>query len=123
MISATDARQRVQENLQGFPPAVVEAYLSFADTRDPSRLDEVVLGVLQFYLAKPPAVPLATLPGGTRLIEDLGCDSLTMADLLFISETLFEITLVDADVARITTLDELREHFRRSLAPSGAPGA
>jgi hypothetical protein len=123
MISPADAQQRAQENLQGFPPSVVDAYLNFADTGDLSRLDEVVLGVLQFYLAKPPAVPLARLPGTTRLVEDLGCDSLTMVDLLFIAETLFGITLVDADVARITTLDELREHFRRSLGSQGAPGA
>ena len=62
MISTTDARQRVQENLTGFPQAVVDAYLAFAETGDLARLDEVVLGVLQFYLAKPPAMLLAAMP-------------------------------------------------------------
>ena len=60
MISASEARLRVQDNLTGFPAPVIEAYLAFADTGDLGRLDEVVLGVLQFYLAKPPAVPLVT---------------------------------------------------------------
>lgn len=123
MISPADARQRVAEHLTGFPPAVVEAYLAFADTGDFARLDELVLGVLQFYLAKPPAEPLATLPGTTRLIEDLGVDSLTMIDVMFISEGLLGIKLADEELARLPTLEALREHFRRRMAKPDAHAA
>jgi hypothetical protein len=115
MISADDARLRAEEHLQGFPPDLVAAYLDFARAPDATRLDPVVFGMLHFYLAKPPPTPLTALPGTTRLIEDLGCDSLTMADLLFLAETLFGITLADAEVAQITTLDALRDHFRRAV--------
>lgn len=123
MISASDARQRVQENLTGFPSAVVDAYLAFADTADPARLDEVVLGVLQFYLAKPPPAPLVTMPGSTRLVADLGGDSLTMIDVMFLAETLLGIKLADDELAQIETLDQLREHFRRRMAAVAKPAA
>jgi acyl carrier protein len=123
MISATDARQRVQENLTGFPSAVVDAYLAFADTADPARLDEVVLGVLQFYLAKPPPAPLVTMPGSTRLVADLGGDSLTMIDVMFLAENLLGIKLADDELAQIETLDQLREHFRRRMAAVAKPAA
>jgi acyl carrier protein len=123
MISSSDARLRVQENLTGFPPTVVDAYLAFADTEDSARLDQVVLGVLQFYLAKPPPAPLATLPGSTRLIADLGCDSLTMIDVMFLAENLLGIKLADDELARIETLDELREHFRRRMSAPSRPAA
>jgi acyl carrier protein len=123
MISSSDARLRVQENLTGFPPTVVDAYLAFADTEDFTRLDQVVLGVLQFYLAKPPPAPLATLPGSTRLIADLGCDSLTMIDVMFLAENLLGIKLADDELARIETLDELREHFRRRMSAPSRPAA
>lgn len=119
MISAADARQRVQENLEGFPPAVIAAYLDFAETGDLARLDDVILGVLQFYLAKPPSAPLATLPGSTKLVQDLGCDSLTMADMVFRAEGLFAIKLIDDELARIVTLDDLRAYFRRQFVRSG----
>ena len=112
MISTTDARLRVQEHLTGFPPAVVDAYLAFAETGDLALLDNVVLGVLQFYLAKPPALSLATMPGSTRLIADLGCDSLTMIDVMFLAESLLGIKLADDELVKIETLDELRAHFR-----------
>lgn len=118
-----DARQRATEHLTGFPPAVVDAYLAFADTGDMTRLDDLVLGVLQFYLAKPPPTPLTELPGETRLIEDLGCDSLTMIDLMFIAESLLEIKIGDDELARLHTLAELRSHFRQRMAPPDAPVA
>lgn len=123
MISPTDARRRVQENLTGFPQSVVEAYLGFADTADVARLDEVVLGVLQFYLAKPPPAPLPSMPGGTRLVADLGCDSLTMIDVMFLAENLLEIKLADDELAKIETLDELRAHFRRRMSAENASAA
>lgn len=123
MISSSDARLRVQENLTGFPQTVIDAYLAFADTGDLGQLDHVVLGVLQFYLAKPPPAPLATLPGSTRLIADLGCDSLTMIDVMFLAENLLGIKLADDELARIETLDELREHFRRRMTALSQPAA
>ena len=112
MISISDARLRVQENLTGFPQPVVDAYLAFAETGELARLDDVVLGVLQFYLAKPPSVSLTTMPGTTRLIADLGCDSLTMIDVMFLAESLLGIKLADDELVKIETLDELRVHFR-----------
>jgi hypothetical protein len=123
MIPLSDAQRRVQENLTGFPKPVVEAYLSFAASGDLARLDEVVLGVLQFYLAKPPPAPLPSLPGTTRLIADLGCDSLTMIDVMFLAETLLGIKLADDELVKIETLDELRAHFRRRMSAESAPAA
>jgi acyl carrier protein len=115
MISVAEARQRAQENLAGFPPSVVDAYLAFTEGGDFNRLDEVVLGVLEFYLAKKPGVRLTTMPGTTRLVQDLGCDSLTMADMIFLAEGLFGTKLIDEELARIVTLDDLRAHFRRQI--------
>ena len=121
MISPTDARRRVQENLTGFPKPVVDSYLAFADSGDVAHLDEVVMGVLQFYLAKPPPGPLTTLPGTTKLIADLGCDSLTMIDVMFLAESLLGIKLADDELAKVETLDELRAHFRQRMAAGTAP--
>lgn len=123
MISPSDARQKVQENLTGFPKSVVDAYLAFAGSGDVAQLDEVVLGVLQFYLAKPPPAPLTTLPGATKLIADLGCDSLTMIDVMFLAESLLGIKLADDELVKIETLDELRAHFRQRMSVGTAPTA
>jgi acyl carrier protein len=115
MITVTEANQRAREKFVGFPPEIADDYVSFVEGRDPNLLRRVVLGVLQFYLAKPPAKPLMELSGSTRLLEDLGCDSLTMVDTLFMAESLFDIRLADDELSRVTTLDDLVEHFRQHV--------
>ncbi len=119
MIDSTSAKQHVRESFVGFPSRVTAAYLAFAESGDLPSLDVVVLGVLQFYLPKKPAAPLDSLPGTTRLVDDLGCDSLTLVDIVFMVEGVFDIKLDDAELARILTLDDLRALVRRLL--TGAP--
>jgi acyl carrier protein len=122
MISAAEARKRAQENLTGFPLPVTESYLAFAETGNVEQLDRAVLGILDFYLAQRPAGPLTDLPGTTRLREDLGVDSLTMIDVLFQAEGLFDMKLADDELRAITTLDELRALFRQRLVRTEKPG-
>jgi hypothetical protein len=121
MISSADAQKRAAESLVGFPPRVITAFHAFAASGDPAQLDVVVLGVLHFYLAKKPPEPLDSFPGTTRLIQDLGCDSLTMMDTVFMVESLFDITLDDDELTRILTLDDLRLYLRRQAGPGSKP--
>jgi acyl carrier protein len=119
MITPAQAQKNVQESLSGFPPRITAAYLAFAESGDLASLDLVAMGVLQFYLARKPEKPLDEIPGSTRLVDDLGCDSLTMMDTVFLMETLFSIKLEDSELPKIITLDDLRALLRR-LAGGGA---
>ena len=122
-ISSSQAQQLAAEQLAGFPEAVKASYLAYVDSGELDCLDTVILGVIEFYLATPPARPLADMPGSTRLMEDLGVDSLTMVDTMFMAESLFAMKLTDEELARVTTLDELRGHFRKHLALDLEPAA
>ena len=121
MINPAEAKKRAQETLVGFPPRITAAYVDFAEKGDLANLDVVVLGVLHFYLAKKPTESLDTLSGSTRLIEDLGCDSLTMMDTVFMVESLFDIKINDNELPRLATLDDLRQHLRQLVHGSPAP--
>jgi 3-hydroxyacyl-[acyl-carrier-protein] dehydratase len=121
MLDRTVAASRAKQSLDGFPPHVVDAYLKFAEG-NAEALDTVVLGVLHFYLAKKPATDLRDMPGTTRLIDDLGCDSLTMMDMVFMVESLFDIKIDDAELTKIVTLDDLRRRLRDHVSGSTAVG-
>jgi acyl carrier protein len=123
MIDTTVARKRIQESLAGFPSSVTDAYLAFAESGDLRKLDVLVQGVLCFYLARKPRQNLDELPGDTRLVEDLGCDSLTMMDTVFMVESLLDIKIDDEELAKIATLGGLREHLRRQFNGSPSPKA
>lgn len=120
MLSPAQAQERVATSMAGFPRPVIDAYLAFAGSGDRASLDTVVLGILEFYLVKKPAEPLRTLPGTTRLKEDLGCDSLTMMDTVFMVETLFDVKLQDEELAMLTTVDDLRTHLHAKLGAGAA---
>jgi acyl carrier protein len=113
MITPASARKLAGDKLRGFPEPLVSAYLAFADTKDLAQLDAVVLGVLNFYLVKKPATPVQAMPDETRLIEDLGCDSLSLMDTVFLIESLFDIKLEDEMLPKILTLGDLRSYLRK----------
>jgi acyl carrier protein len=113
MINSTEAPKRARETLVGFPPRITAAYAAFAESGEPTDLDVVVLGVLQSCLARKPKVSIETLPGSTRLAEDLGCDSLTMLEAVFMVENLFDIDMDDRDLVRLKTIDDLRDLLRQ----------
>ena len=123
MIAIADAQKRAKESLNGFPPEVISAYLCFAEKGDPEAFDKVVLGVLCFYLVKKPGQPLTSFPGGTNLVADLGCDSLTMMDTVFMVESLFDVKLEDSELPKLQTLDDLRNYVRSLNDQVAAPAS
>jgi acyl carrier protein len=56
------------------------------------------------------------MSGDTRLIRDLGFDSLALAEVVFFTEELFAIRITNEGTVRARTLDELRGFIRSKLA-------
>lgn len=75
---------------------------------DPMQgLDAQLVLDLRQQLALQLGRPLAQVSGNARLIEDLGMDSLELAELLVVLETRHGITLPLAAVGRLDTVDAL----------------
>lgn len=104
--------------LLSFPPAIRAAHARWLSHRDLSALDTVVIAIVAFH--QHGGVPFdasAELPDSTRLIEDLGYDSLIMAEVVFFIEDLFQVTLSDRDLKGVYTIADLRAHLRAKMAP------
>ena len=99
----------VEDPLEGFSTKLVYSYIGFNRTRDSQELHNVILGVLEFYMGSASDRTLHVLPGTTRLNHDLGCDLQTVADTICMLEMLFGVEFDAADIARVTTLDDLQE--------------
>jgi len=112
---------RVQDLLRGFPPETVAACVEFHAKADGEVFERAVCGVIEHHLRSAPATPVAMLPGTTRLVDDLGLDSLTIVEMTFLFEDLFNLKLPHEELVKIATLDELRSLLRTQLA--GRPPA
>lgn len=110
--TATSGRD---DSLRHLPPAARLAFEQFQADRDPAKLDRVVLAILDDYIPRAPKRPLAELPGSTRLMTDLGFDSLAITEVVFFAEDLFGITILNEEIIQVLTLDDLRAFIRRKV--------
>ena len=102
--------------LRHLPPVAQAAFQHFAASGDVTALDSVVLAILEDYIPRTPARSLALLPGGTRLIEDLGFDSLAIAQVVFFMEDLLLVRIANEEIVPVRSLDDLRDFVRRKAS-------
>jgi acyl carrier protein len=52
------------------------------------------------------------------LTTDLGIDSVSIADAVFMLEEVFDVTIATKEIVRLSTIGDLRAFIRRKLAES-----
>ena len=118
---AGHSAEEIAHLLRGFPEPALEGARGLIGGASPSDFEKCLLGILTFYLPAGIAPP-SELPEPTaRLKEDLGLDSLALAEAMFKIEELFEIRIENAELAEIHTLGDAREMLLTKLeGPSHA---
>ncbi|MDR2675951.1 MAG: acyl carrier protein [Opitutaceae bacterium] len=108
--------------LEHFPPEVRDAYARFRDTGDLAALQAVVLAAVRDHMPKPTDQPLSD---ELRLMEDLGYDSLAVAETVFFIEDLFQVRVETAEIMEVKTVGALKEFVAKKIAAlkAAAPGA
>jgi acyl carrier protein len=105
-----------EQSIRHLPAAARAAFDRFQSDGDPATLDPVLLAILEDFIPRSSAVPLAELPGSTRLIDDLGFDSLAITEVVFFAEDLFGINITNEEIIQVRTLDDLRGFIRHKVA-------
>jgi len=106
--------------LQRFPLAVRDAYRSFRSTGDIAALHVVVLAVVRDFMPRPGEAPLTD---ELRLIEDLGYDSLAVAETVFFLEDLLQVRIENQELLQVRTVGELRGFVTRKVEQKRSAGA
>lgn len=108
------------EALRHLPEGARQAFNQFRTSGDPQVLDPVILAILADFIPRKATVALAELPGTTRLMEDLGFDSLAITEVVFFTEDLFGIAIANEEIIQVRTLDDLRSFVHRKVAGRAA---
>lgn len=112
MLPAPDVRRK----LDGYPEDILQAYESFLDSRDPDQLTRFVIGMLLFLQDAADPANIPDLSDQTNLREDLGVDSITIAEVVFLLEDIFEIEIENAALMDISTVGELKAYVLSRLS-------
>jgi acyl carrier protein len=101
--------------LARFPAAVLDAYQRYRSTGDVGALEEVVVAAAVDH--RPSAKGLMPeVSDQTRLLADLAYDSVSVAELVFFLEDLFDLTISTEDIQAVSTIGDLRACVVRKLA-------
>ncbi|MFA6959895.1 MAG: acyl carrier protein [Opitutaceae bacterium] len=102
--------------LAKFPSNVRSAHERFLTTGDVDALDTVVLAVVRDYQpAQLRGDPAVVLPDSARMIDDLGFDSLALAEIVFFFEDLYRVSITNEELMRISSVGELRVFIRSKV--------
>lgn len=102
--------------LSAFPASVRDDHARWLEHRDPAALDSVVIAIIAYHrpnrsLVKNPE----DMPDASRLIADLGYDSLAIAEIVFFVEDLYQVTISNDDLKALDTVADLRAFVRAKL--------
>ena len=113
--------QNLRNTLKRCSPQTIEAAVRYRTTGDASVLPTVVYGIIERHLAPENNRSLAGAGDDTRLIEDLGIDSLTLLEIVLSIEETMKISIENEELREIRTLGEVKNFITNKL--SGTNGA
>ena len=103
--------------LATFPAHIRDAHARWLATRDLAALDTVVLAIIAFHRYQSSRLTATDdLTDSARLVEDLGYDSLALAEVVFFVEDLFQVAISNEHLRTIHTVADLRAYVREQVA-------
>lgn len=110
--SAGDAADTL---VRHFSPEVRDAYLRFRADRRAEDADVVVLAIVQDHIPKAQRQPGVVPADHQQLMADLGFDSVTITEMVFFIEDLFQVRIANEEIMRVRTVGDLRAFIRQKL--------
>ena len=111
----------LHEALRRCSPETVAAAVRFREQGDVAAIPDVVFGIIERYQPATATVQLAEANESTRLIEDLGLDSLTLLEIVMTIEDVLKVRIENEALREIRTLSQLNAFLRDKI--SGAEPA
>lgn len=108
--------EAVRIKLTGYPEDVIAQYEAFQASRDPEALNAFVIGLIQFLQDAETPAEAESLSDETRLREDMGVDSITIAEVVFLLEEILEIDIENKDLMEIHTIGQLKQYVLRKVS-------
>jgi len=89
-------------------PATREAAREYRRTGSADSLSAIVEGIIEHYV-EPDLRPRLCRGGDTlRLVEDLGVDSLTMLEIVYLAEDVLHISIENEDLRPLRTVGDVK---------------
>lgn len=116
---AEDEIAQLQAALKRCSPATFEAACQFRRTGNVAHLRTVVRGVIERYVERELRPKVASGDASLRLIEDLGVDSLTMMEIVVLTEDVLHISVTNEELVHLRTLGDIDAFIAAKVTARG----
>ena len=106
---------RLEEELRRAPKGTREALQAFKENGDLKQLEIFARGIIARNIDDDYADVLAEANDETRMIDDLGIDSLTMIEIAITFEDALDIELIDEELRELQTLGDVRQYLIKQI--------
>jgi acyl carrier protein len=106
----------LDEALRRCSPETIAAARRYRETGDVTAIPAIVFGIIDRYQPATAPVQLAEADDTTRLIEDLGLDSLTLLEIVMSIEEVLQIRIANEELRGIRTLAQLNKFLAAKIS-------
>jgi 3-hydroxyacyl-[acyl-carrier-protein] dehydratase len=101
----------LKETLKRCPEGTFEALVAFREHKDIDQVAIIVMGIIERHLEPEQKEILQTGGDKTRLYEDLGIDSLTMLEVVMMTEQTLELSLDNEELKDLRTIGDVKVYI------------
>jgi 3-hydroxyacyl-[acyl-carrier-protein] dehydratase len=113
----------LREALKRCSPSTLEAALAFRATGNFVHLPAIVTGVIERFVERELRAKLATGDDSLRLVDDLALDSLTMMEIVILTEDVLPVTINNDELRHLRTLGHVKQFIECKLRGQPLPAA
>lgn len=113
--------EQLRETLRRCPPETIDAAIKFNLDRDPAHLPVIVLGIIERFVEPDVRPKVREGDNSTRLLEDLGIDSLLMVEIVMMVEEVLDIRTENEELRNLRTIGDIKSYLDmkiRGIEPS-----
>lgn len=113
----------LRETLKRCSPLTFEAARAFRATGNYAHLPVIVVGVIERFVERELRDKLVNPPDDLRLVEDLGLDSLTLMEIVILTEDVLPVTINNDELRHLRTLGDVRQFIECKLRGLPVPAS
>ena len=105
----------LKEGLRRCSPETIAAAIRYRQTGDLDAIPVIVFGILDRYQPATAPIKLSEANENTRLIEDVGLDSLTLLEIVLSIEEVLKLRIENEELREIHTLGQLNRFLHAKI--------
>ncbi len=106
----------LRENMKRCSPETVEAAIAFRKTGDVSKINAIVLGILERFADPSMRGKLKDPSDDMVLAQELGLDSLTMMEVVLMVEDSIGISIDTEEAMKLKTFGDIKNYINKKAA-------